>query len=298
MDATPIIIKKKKAHGHAHHGGSWKVAYADFVTAMMAFFMVMWIMGLSDETRAQIQGYFNDPIGFAKNMPRNKPVISPKTVPLSKAGTGTTGAATPYQDEKKAMEDLKKQILEALKSAAGLDKILKHIKIEITPDGLRLEFIEDKNDFFESGSAVLKPGALQVIKIIAPKLIAANRRMVIEGHTDAVPFGSDPMGNFKLSGNRAQSLAGELCKDGVPKDRFKSITGLADTQLRDPQHPTSGTNRRVTVLLPFEEPITATVLKPKDEVRHLLRDSVIPDNLKNPPAQVPSIGPAAPNITQ
>jgi chemotaxis protein MotB len=85
MDATPIIIKKKKAAGHAHHGGSWKVAYADFVTAMMAFFMVMWIMGLSDDTRTKIQGYFNDPIGFEKNQPKAMAVISPKTIQLSPA---------------------------------------------------------------------------------------------------------------------------------------------------------------------------------------------------------------------
>ena len=296
MDATPIIIKKKKSHGGGHHGGSWKVAYADFVTAMMAFFMVMWIMGLSDETRAQIQGYFSDPIGFAKNMPHNRAVISPKTVPLSKSGTGVSGANTPYQNEQKAMQELKKEIEKALKSAAGLDKLLKKIHIEITPEGLRLEFIEDRSDFFESGSAVLKPGAIVVIKVIAPKLVAAERRMIVEGHTDSVPFGSDPMGNFKLSGDRAEALADQLCLDGVPRNRFKSITGLADTDLRDPAHPTSAVNRRVTVLLPFDEPVSATVPKPKDEVRHLLRDSVIPDDLKAPPSVKP-IGPPAPDIT-
>src|SRR5579862_7924672 len=207
-DGTPIIIKKVRAHGgHAHHGGSWKVAYADFVTAMMAFFMVMWIMGLSDETRAQIQGYFNDPIGFAKNMPRNKAVISPKVVPLTKPGTGMTGADKPYQNERKEMADLKRELQ---KATAGLDKLF-HVDIQITPEGLRLEFIEDKNDFFETGSAVLKPGALEIIRAIAPRLAASNRRMVVEGHTDSVPFGNDPMGNFNLSGDRAKALADALC---------------------------------------------------------------------------------------
>ncbi|HWA82053.1 MAG TPA: flagellar motor protein MotB, partial [Fimbriimonadaceae bacterium] len=86
MDATPIIIKKKKSHGHAHHGGSWKVAYADFVTAMMAFFMVMWIMGLSEDTKTKIQGYFNDPINFMKSQAHGSVVISPKSMPISKPG--------------------------------------------------------------------------------------------------------------------------------------------------------------------------------------------------------------------
>src|SRR5689334_15823960 len=105
MDGTPIIIKKKKSHGHAHHGGSWKVAYADFVTAMMAFFMVMWIMGLSDETKAQIQGYFNDPVGFVKNEPKSHSVIALKSVPTTKKPVQSAGQ--PYQDDHKAMEKLK-----------------------------------------------------------------------------------------------------------------------------------------------------------------------------------------------
>src|SRR2546421_12165067 len=110
MDATPIIIKRKKAHGHAHHGGSWKVAYADFVTAMMAFFMVMWIMGLSDETRAQIQGYFNDPIGFMKTQPRSRTVISVKGRPSNKPGQTSQHQNQPYRDEKAQIEALKKNL--------------------------------------------------------------------------------------------------------------------------------------------------------------------------------------------
>src|SRR2546421_11419378 len=100
MDATPIIIKRKKAHGHAHHGGSWKVAYADFVTAMMAFFMVMWIMGLSQDTRAQIQGYFNDPLGFVKNEPKSKINIMPKRNPSANDGASRKNGDSPTTVEK------------------------------------------------------------------------------------------------------------------------------------------------------------------------------------------------------
>ena len=104
-DGTPIIVKKKKGHGgHAHHGGSWKVAYADFVTAMMAFFMVMWIMGLSEETRAQIQGYFNDPMGFMRNMPRSRNVINLQGAPPKPSPASSTFEDGKRQDEKRLKE--------------------------------------------------------------------------------------------------------------------------------------------------------------------------------------------------
>src|SRR3954454_6800098 len=97
MDATPIIIKKKKSHAHAHHGGSWKVAYADFVTAMMAFFMVMWIMGLSDDTRTKIQGYFNDPMAFNKTQPSSKTIISVGAAPNPRKGQNQSGGDNPLE---------------------------------------------------------------------------------------------------------------------------------------------------------------------------------------------------------
>src|SRR6188472_3487021 len=119
MDATPIIIKKKKAHHAAHHGGSWKVAYADFVTAMMAFFMVMWIMGLSDDAKAQIQGYFNDPVGFVKNQPKSKSVITLPGNVKPKPGSAT---GQPYEQDHKAMKKLKENLEQALKASPELEK--------------------------------------------------------------------------------------------------------------------------------------------------------------------------------
>src|ERR1700678_2916756 len=113
-DGTPIIIVKKKVHGgHGHHGGSWKVAYADFVTAMMAFFMVMWIMGLSDQTRTQISGYFNDPFGFKNNVSKSKVMISPKDPPPTarKNGTGTSqGQGAAAQKDRDQMKNLQKKL--------------------------------------------------------------------------------------------------------------------------------------------------------------------------------------------
>ena len=145
---TPIIIKKvKKSHGGGHHGGSWKVAYADFVTAMMAFFMVMWIMGLSDETRAQIQGYFNDPIAFTKNQPKSKTVIPIKGSPSSKPTQNKWQPGRAYQADQKAMKQIKTELEQALAKSPELKKFLTRVEFQITSEGLRIEFLEDQRRF-------------------------------------------------------------------------------------------------------------------------------------------------------
>jgi chemotaxis protein MotB len=286
MDATPIIIKKKKAHGHAHHGGSWKVAYADFVTAMMAFFMVMWIMGLSDDTRAQIQGYFNDPIGFVKAQPRAKTVISPKGLMTSKPGHEGQ-QSEPFKNDRQAVKELGEKIKKIMQSDPNLSKFLEHVKIEITDEGLRIEFLEDKNDFFETGSADLKPGALLVIKALGKQLALSGRPMGIEGHTDTVPFAGKATGNFTLSSERASSLADALSSAGVAEAKFRYVKGLADRQLRDAKNPTSAVNRRVTILLPYVAPVTSTIPLPKDAVRSEITNAVSPKiNIGPRPASV------------
>jgi chemotaxis protein MotB len=277
MDATPIIIKKKKAHHAGHHGGSWKVAYADFVTAMMAFFMVMWIMGLSDDAKASIQGYFNDPVGFVKNQPKSKSMI---TIPGNIKPKPGNSTGEPYEQDHKAMKELKQNLEEALKATPEFEKFLEHIDIEITDEGLRIEFLEDKEDFFESGQAVLRTSAIKLINALGPKLAEANRTVSVEGHTDSVPFAGDRAGNFGLSTKRALALQAALIGTGVTK--FKSVTGLADQQLRDADHPTSSVNRRVTLLLPYVAPITASEPMPKDEIANLIKNAIKPETHLEP----------------
>jgi chemotaxis protein MotB len=277
MDSTPIIIKKRKAHAHAHHGGSWKVAYADFVTAMMAFFMVMWIMGLSDETKAQIQGYFNDPIGFTKNQPKSKTVVAPKTTPSMKPNPAKWQPGAAGETDRKSMAQLKSDLEKLIAASPELSKLLEHIDFQITDDGLRIEFIDNKEDFFESGQAVLKPGAVKVLKALAPKLATSGRPMVVEGHTDSAPFGDNPFGNFKLSTDRAAAVQMALGQFGVGAKRFKYVKGLADTELRDPRHPMSAVNRRVSLLLKFVTSPVSTVPMPKDAVREGMKGAIIPE---------------------
>ena len=254
MSEQPIIIKKKKAHGgHAHHGGSWKVAYADFVTAMMAFFMVMWIMGLSDESKAQIQGYFNDPLGFNKTMPKSKQVISIKGVPAMRPGTSREPDGQRFAKEEQEMRRIVSEVKGALEKDPKLKGLLKQVEVSITREGLRIEFIESAHTaFFASGSSELVPVAKDMLGKIAPILAKSGREMMVEGHTDSVPYPSQTYTNWDLSSERALALRRALATGGVRYPQFRSVRGLADTQLRDPGNPRNSINRRVTILLPWQ----------------------------------------------
>ncbi|MBC8065364.1 MAG: OmpA family protein [Chlorobia bacterium] len=273
MADTPIIIKKKKVHGgHAHHGGSWKVAYADFVTAMMAFFMVMWIMGLSDETRAQIQGYFNDPLGFVKNQPKVKLNISPPGSPNSGKGPGAGQGTDPNVGEEQALRKIKSTITEKMKSDADLSKILDYVEIEVTKEGLRIELVESTvATFFQSGNATILPQGLRFVKRIGPLLAETKRPIIIEGHTDAEPYLSDTYNNWDLSADRAKSMLHALQNAGVSKKQFDGISGLADTKLKRPDKPFDVANRRVSLLLPFKKPVGSVKDLPREEFEERLK---------------------------
>lgn len=257
-DGTPIIIKKKKSHGHGgHHGGAWKVAYADFVTAMMAFFMVMWIMGLSDQTRAQIQGYFNDPLGFTKNEPKAKVNIQPPGNQYSRIGQTQTAGPQDSRKEKQEAEVVKNQIEEALKSKdAGLEGLAKDVEVNVTDEGLELQFVEKDRAFFEVGSATLLPDAKRLIARIAPVLAHTGRKMMIDGHTDARPYPGSGYDNWDLSGDRANAMRRALKSGGVSVGQIVTVRANADQKLRMPDAPYDSSNRRVTILLPYESALS------------------------------------------
>jgi chemotaxis protein MotB len=265
MANDSIIIKKKKVVGHGgHHGGSWKVAYADFVTAMMAFFMVMWIMGLSDDTQAAISGYFNDPSGFMKNPPKSRNVIvlipgSNKQKSASeqnKKGEGLGDFQGLAVSEAQEGQTLKIDIQKSLEGIPDLQKLMDHIEINITKEGLRVELLEDAGSvFFQSGSAQISQQGRKIVKQITPVFAKTGRYLVIEGHTDAKPYAGKEYTNWELSTDRARSLRRELSVNGMPNDRFRGVNGFADTKLRFPNKPLSPANRRVTLLLPWGEKV-------------------------------------------
>lgn len=255
-EGQPIIIKKKKIQGHGHHGGAWKVAYADFVTAMMAFFLVMWIMGMDSASRESVEGYFNDPVGFMKVMPKGPPNIGPsggRTSPRSQMVQGN--AARLLEEDRKKIEALESEVEKTLGQGTGqetLAALIKNIEVNITPEGLEIEFVEGKGMvFFEVGSAIVRPEARQLILSVAPKLAGSGRMMFIDGHTDARPFGGGEMDNKMLSLDRARSVYRLLRAGGVPERQVMAIRGQGSRKLKLKDLPLDARNRRVSVLLPF-----------------------------------------------
>ncbi|MBV6458267.1 MAG: Motility protein B [Fimbriimonadaceae bacterium] len=272
-DVGAVIIKKKRGHGeHGHHGGSWKVAYADFVTAMMAFFMVMWIMGLSDETRAQIQGYFNDPLGFVKNEPRSNSVIHVPGMPYSKKVEKAGPGDTHFRQEQEDARQLQSQVQAALEGsgsggATDVQELLKNVSITLTQEGLLIEFIENNGEvFFKLGSSEVQPAARHLISQVAPVLARSGRSMFIDGHTDARPL-SGAYDNWDLSGARAAAVRRALIAGGVRANQLLGVRAYADTQPRKAEDPFHFSNRRVTVLLPFGADKPKHLVTPSDEMR-------------------------------
>jgi chemotaxis protein MotB len=258
QDGTPIIIKRKKARAHAHHGGAWKVAYADFVTAMMAFFMVMWILSLSDNDRQLVQAYFEDPTGFSKRVSKGEQHIMPWQTFNKKKQEAEQGNAE-LRDEMKARQevqdvrtDLEEQIKEDPELKALFDQ--QAISMKVTAEGLEIALIESEMNgevFFVVGSAVVRPQAVMVIAKIAPILAETNRALVVEGHTDSRPYVGSGYDNFNLSYDRADAVRRLLLGGGVADGQIEGIKAFADKKPRLPNDPAHFSNRRVTILLPF-----------------------------------------------
>ncbi|HEX6925041.1 MAG TPA: flagellar motor protein MotB [Longimicrobiaceae bacterium] len=259
-----IVIKKvRKKHG-AHHGGSWKVAYADFVTAMMAFFMVMWILGMDSDVRKAIQGYFTNPVGMDRGYSSG----------VSPIATGTSPAAVKTPQplrlitrgfEEERFRELAARIQARLREAEGLREIAAQIEVVITKDGLRIELVEGGNGemFFALGSSKLKPAAARALAAIATELKETQTPLVVEGHTDAAPFGPGRRySNWELSVDRANAARQAMAAAGLGDHRIREIRGYADRTLRNPDNPLDPANRRISILLPFssEPPAVRTTV--------------------------------------
>jgi chemotaxis protein MotB len=230
---TIIVVKKKGGHG-AHHGGAWKVAYADFVTAMMALFIVLWLMSSSEKVKKAVAGYFNDPKGTAQLLGTN----------MSSNGVET------IQDPS-AMQHLKEKLEAEIKAKKELEKLAKQIEITITPEGLRIELIESKaGTFYQSGSARLSESGQELLALLAGELKTLPNNLLIEGHTDATPYSTNTdYGNWELSADRANSARRLLQEDGVRLDQVTQVRGYADQLLRVKDNPYDPSNRRISILV-------------------------------------------------
>ncbi len=285
MAENQIIIRKKIVKGHsAHHGGSWKVAYADFVTAMMAFFMVMWLVGLSADIRDKIQGYFNDPLGVAESEPKSKTILTMEGMPKPKPGEHNEPGDQAYHNEQQKLQSLGKKIKDAINSDKQFSQLINGIRITQTPDGLLIEFAETKGAvFFESGSAVIRPEARKLVDKIAPILAAQAHNLVVQGHTDAQPFTGSPNGNWGLSTERALSLQSALMEGGVREDQFSEVSGYASRRLLNNANPKDFSNRRVTILVPRTYRPGDQAAEPADALRDAIQKGSQPQAVELQP---------------
>lgn len=234
----PIIIIKKKSGDHGgHHGGAWKVAYADFVTAMMALFMVLWLLASSEEVQKAVGGYFNDPTGQGK------------MVGSTKAGAGE--ALLLKTDD---MNKLKEKLDQFMKDMPKFKELKDKITMTVTGEGLRIELLEaNASTFFESGSQQPTPLGIETMERLTVELNKLPNRLVIEGHTDAAPFRTKDRGNWELSAERANSVRRLMEDAGMPSGKVAQIRGFADQNLRILDNPTHPSNRRISIIVRYLE---------------------------------------------
>jgi chemotaxis protein MotB len=243
---TPIIVIKKVVGHAAHHGGAWKVAYADFVTAMMALFIVLWIIGQSSKVKENVAAYFKDPGAFENSgtKPLGGGIIDIQQMMKKQA-----------EEEKKKLEATGDTIMKSLSKEQGLAELKKQVKIETVEEGLRIELLETTAAFFfDIGTATLKPDAVRILTIIGKETGRLSNKVIIEGHTDSRQYSQiDGYTNFELSVDRANSARRVLQMNGLHNSQIDEIRGYADTRLRNKKDPYDVTNRRISIIIKKEE---------------------------------------------
>ncbi len=276
----PIIIKRKAAH-HGHHGGAWKVAYADFVTALMSLFIVLWLTAQSSKIKEAVAGYFNDPHGTSTRL-----------------GTTMMGTGIPAPVPVTDLNALKDRLIQEIKASKNLEKLSRQIEITVTQEGLRIELLEGSNaTFYESGCAHLSDNGQQLLALLASELKTLPNRLLIEGHTDAAQYSPNAdYTNWELSADRANSARRLMQQDGVRGDQVTQVRGYADQMLRVQSNPYDPSNRRVTILVKNEpgaparlpgsstpKPHQASQAAPKSEPSALASNAAV-----KPPAVSPA----------
>lgn len=243
--ARPIIVIKKKGGHGGHHGGAWKVAYADFVTAMMSLFIVLWLMNSSKPIKEAVAGYFKDPAGTTKLSGGNGK--GPGETP----GEGPGDSVTLSKDN---MAKLKEDLQSAIHKIQDLNKLGGQIEMTVTSEGLRIELLESaKGTFFDSGSADLNDSGKETLIALAKELGGVPNKVSIEGHTDSKPLirhGGD-YGNWELSVDRANNARRLMQENGLRADQVTQVRGYADQHLRKPGSPDDPSNRRISILVQY-----------------------------------------------
>ncbi len=250
MSTKPQIILIKRNSGHGgHHGGAWKVAYADFVTAMMALFIVLWLMNSSKQIQVAVGGYFKDPTGTSKLV-----------------GTNQSGSGDNMPLRKQDMAKLKEQLESVIRQVSDFDKLKTHIEMTVTAEGLRIELLESETGtFFQSGSATPTDSAREVVTLLASEMGKLPNRVSIEGHTDSLPFGAGAnYSNWELSADRANACRRLMQQSGLRSDQVAEVRGFADQSLRNKSDPADASNRRISLLVKYMQKQPSATETPAD----------------------------------
>ncbi len=245
--ARPIIVIKKKGGHGGHHGGAWKVAYADFVTAMMSLFIVLWLMNSSKPIKEAVAGYFKDPSGTTKLTGGNG------KGPGESPGEGPGDTMTLSKDN---MAKLKDNLQSAIRKIESLNKLGGQIEMTVTSEGLRIELLESaKGTFFDSGSPELNDSGKETLMALAKQLGGVPNKISIEGHTDSKPLirNGGEYGNWELSVDRANAARRLMQENGLRPDQVTQVRGYADQKLRRADAPEDPSNRRISILVQYTE---------------------------------------------
>ena len=310
----PIIVKRIKKGKHAPHGGAWKIAYADFVTAMMAFFLLMWLLGSTAKGELQgIADYFNAPLQVSmaggSGAGNSSSVIPGGGNDLTKVHgqvrrsdsesdtqrrmNPEMGRAAMARQDAARIQALRSKIDAVITQNPRLNEYRSQIRLDVTPDGLQIQIVDDQSrPMFDSGSALVKPYMRDILRDIGAALAAVENNLSLAGHTDAAPYGNGERGysNWELSADRANASRRELVAAGMPDSKLRRVVGLAASDLLEPEQPRAPANRRITI----------TVLTREAEERLLGRKlplvlaQDLPEALQAPATPATPAAPAAP----
>lgn len=269
----PIIVKKIKKVSGGHHGGAWKIAYADFVTAMMAFFLLMWLLGSASKGQLEgIESYFKTPLrvalmggpsvgasdsilkGGGKDLTKKQLQVKPKDGSKEKEKSPDLKEAQKALEaqEKLQLENLKSKIESTIDSSITLKKFKKQLMLDITSEGLRIIIVDELNrPMFNSARAELQPYAKQILQEMGKMLNDVPNRISLSGHTDATPFstGETAYSNWELSADRANASRRELIAGGMDEFKLLRVVGLSSAALYDKENPFNPINRRISIIV-------------------------------------------------
>lgn len=262
MEEQPIIVKRKKKVAGGHHGGSWKVAFADFATAMMAFFLVLWLTATATpEQKLAVEGYFKDPVGFTEGGSPNPVDLEGSASVVNESAQDLERSDIQIEDqvveelaetlEQRQMEELFQELQERIEQSETLQEFKDQLLIDITSEGLRIQIVDrSQRPMFDSGRAELKYYSQDILFELAKPLGAVTNKLSITGHTDATPFGGRPgYTNWELSADRANTARRALVAGGVGAGQIARVVGLSDSVLFDKDDPTAPVNRRISIIV-------------------------------------------------